>query len=103
MLYTSVIVNNQKHFQTNSVIHSVNTKKKLQRHISAASPKFFLQKFVYYAGINIFTNLPSTLKSLMNEKTHFKVGLKVCLNTHSFYSIDECQLSKNGSSAQRSV
>jgi hypothetical protein len=56
------------------------------------------QKSTYYSGIKIFNNLPSSLKSLMNEKGEFKVALKRYLNTHSFYSIDEFLLSKNDSS-----
>jgi hypothetical protein len=58
----------------------------------------FFQKSTYYSGINIFNNLPSSLKSLMNEKAEFKVALKRYLNTCSFYSVDEFLLSKNDSS-----
>jgi hypothetical protein len=35
------------------------------------------------SGIKIFNNLPSSLKSLMNEKAEFKVALKRYLTTHS--------------------
>jgi hypothetical protein len=52
----------------------------------------------YYSGIKIFNNLPSSLKSLTNEKAEFKVALKRYLNTHSFYSVDKFLLSKNDSS-----
>jgi hypothetical protein len=34
-------------------------------------------------------NLPSDLKSLMNGKAQFKIALKLYLNTHSFYCVDE--------------
>jgi hypothetical protein len=61
------------------------------------------QKSTYYVGIKIFNNLPSGLKSLMNEKAQFKVALKRYLNTHSFYSVDEFLLSKNDASFQRFV
>jgi hypothetical protein len=50
--------------------------------------------FIYYAGIKIFSNLPSDLKILMNGKAQFKIGLKRYSNTHSFYSVDEYLLSK---------
>jgi hypothetical protein len=53
---------------------------------------------VIISGIKIFNNLPSSLKSLMNEKAKFKVALKQYLNTHAFYSVDEFLLSKNDSS-----
>jgi hypothetical protein len=46
-------------------------------------------KSAYCAGIKIFSNLPSDLKCLVNEKAWFKVVLKWYLNTHSFYSVDE--------------
>jgi hypothetical protein len=49
---------------------------------------------IYYGGIKIFNNLPSDLKSLMNEKARLKTALKRHLNTHSFYSVDEYLLSK---------
>jgi hypothetical protein len=44
------------------------------------------QESVYYAGIKIFGNLPSDLKSLMNEKAWVQTALKLYLNTHLFYS-----------------
>jgi hypothetical protein len=47
------------------------------------------QKSTFYAGIRIFKRLPLSLISLKNEKTKFKVALRKCLNTHSFYSVDE--------------
>jgi hypothetical protein len=74
------IVNNQKHFQTNSVVHSVSTRNKHYLHRPTAKISVF-QKSVYYAGIKIFNNLPSSLKSLMNEEAQFKVALKRYLNT----------------------
>jgi hypothetical protein len=55
-------------------------------------------KSTYYSGINIFNNLPSSLKSLKNEKAEFKVALKRYLNTHAFHSVDEFLLSKTDSS-----
>jgi hypothetical protein len=82
------IINNQEHFQTNSAVHSVNTRNKHHLHIPAANLTCF-QKSTYYSGIKIFNNLPSGLKSLMNEKAQFEVALKRYLNTHSFYSVGE--------------
>jgi hypothetical protein len=40
-----------------------------------------LQKSAYYAGIKIFSNLPSDPRSPMNEKAQFKITLKRYLNT----------------------
>jgi hypothetical protein len=92
------IINNQEHFQINSVVHSVNTRNKNHLHRPVASLTGF-QKSTYYSGINIFNNLPSSLKSPMNEKATFKVALKIYLNTHSFYSVDEFLVSKTVSSS----
>jgi hypothetical protein len=92
------IINNQEHFQTNSAVHSVNTRNNNHLHITAANLICF-QKRTYYSGINIFNTLPSSLKSLMNEKAKFKVALKRYLNTHSFYSVDEFLVSKTVSSS----
>jgi hypothetical protein len=47
-----------------------------------------------YSGIKIFNNLPSSLKSVINEEAKFKVALKAYLNTHSFYFVDEFLVSR---------
>jgi IS1 family transposase len=47
------VVNNQEHFQTNSVIHSVNTRNRDHLHRPAANLSY-LQKSAYFAGISIF-------------------------------------------------
>jgi hypothetical protein len=96
--WLNFIISNQGHFQTNSVVHSVNTRNKhrLQRPIANLTG---FQKSTYYSGINIFNNLPSSLKSLMNENATFKEALKRYLNTCSFYCVDEFQVSKTDSSS----
>jgi hypothetical protein len=90
------IINSQEHFQTNSAVHSVNTGNKHHLHRPIANLSCF-QK-IAYSGIKIFSNLPSSLKSLTNEKAQFKVVLKRYSNTHSFYFVDEFLLSKNDAS-----
>ena len=89
----NLITNNEEHFQTNADVHSVNTRHKHCLHKPTANLSCF-QKSAYYAGINIFNNLPSDLKGLMNEKARFKIALKRYLNTHSFYSVDEYLVSR---------
>jgi hypothetical protein len=86
--WINFIANNEKHFQTNADVHSANTRHKHCRHKPIAKLSCF-QKNKYYAGIKIFSNLPSDLKSLMDEKALIKIVLKWYLNTHSFYSVDE--------------
>jgi hypothetical protein len=56
-----------------------------------------VQKSTFYAGIRIFNGLPLGLISLKNEKTKFKVALRKYLNKHSFYSVDEFFMYKDGS------
>jgi hypothetical protein len=53
---------------------------------------------MHYDGIKLFSSLPcKMLKSFMNHKAHFKVSLRRCLNTQSFYFIDEVRMLKNDS------
>jgi hypothetical protein len=53
------------------------------------------QKSAFCTGIKIFNSLPSSLTSLVNRKSQFKVALKRYLNTHSFYSVDEFLMFEN--------
>jgi hypothetical protein len=73
ILINGLILNTQERFQTNSVIHSFNTRNKNQLHRPIANHSCF-QKSAYYAGIKIFNSLPSSLKSLVNKKAQFKVA-----------------------------
>jgi hypothetical protein len=90
------ILNNQEFLQTNSAIHSVNTRNRDHLHIPTANLSRF-QKSAYFAGIKIFNSLPSDLRSLTNKKAQFKVALKRYLNIHSFYSVEEFLTIKNDS------
>jgi hypothetical protein len=87
------VANNQERFQTNSAIHSVNTRKRDHLHRPIVNLSYF-QKSAYNAGIKIFNSLLSNLRSLMNKMAQFKVALKRYLNTHSFYSVEECLMFK---------
>jgi hypothetical protein len=82
------VIHNLEHFQTNSVIHCVNTRNKHHLHRPTGNLTCF-QKSTNYSGIKIFNDLPASLKSLMNEKAILKIVLKEYLNTHSFYFVDE--------------
>jgi hypothetical protein len=72
-------------------IHCVNTRNKLHLHRPVANLTCF-QKSTYYSGIKSFSNLPASLRSLMNEKAKFKIASKQYLNKCSFYSVDEFPL-----------
>jgi hypothetical protein len=90
------VVNNQELFQTNSALHSVNTRNRDHLHRPIASISCF-QNCEYYASIKIFNSLPLNLRCLMNKKAQFKVALISYLNTHSFYCVQEFLTFKNDS------
>jgi hypothetical protein len=92
------VLNNLEHFQASSAIHCVNTRNKHNLHRPVASLTCF-QKSTYYTGINIFNNLPASLKSLMYEKANFIIAPKQYLNACSFYSVDELLLPKTESAS----
>jgi hypothetical protein len=56
-------------------LYSVNTRNKHHLHRQTTNLSCF-QKRAYYAGINIFNSLPSSLKSFMNDKAQFWVAQK---------------------------
>jgi len=90
------VVKNQQLFQTNSAIHSVNISNKDHLHTPSANLSCF-QKNCCYDGTDIFNSLPLNLKSPVNTNAQFKVRLKLYLNTHSFYSVEEIATFKNDS------
>jgi IS1 family transposase len=90
----SFIVNNQEKFQTNSSVHNINTRNKHHLHRPNANLSCF-QKSTLYDAIRIYNSLPCSLTSLKKEKAKLKEALKIYLNTHSFYSIDEFFMCKN--------
>jgi hypothetical protein len=78
------IVNNQEHFQTNSAVQCVKTRSKNQLHRPVANDFMFSEKCIF-AGIKIFNSLTSSLTSLINIKTRFKLALNyIKLITHFF-------------------
>ena len=88
------ILNNQDNFQTNSSIHSIDTRNKHQLHRPNANLSCF-QK-VHSMPVSEFSK-DSLWVSFKNEKTKSKVALRKYLNTHSFYSVDEFFMYKDGS------
>jgi hypothetical protein len=71
----NLIVNNLELLQTNSTLHSINTRNKNHLHRPVASLSCF-QKGAHYAGIKIFNSLPPILKTISGKKETFKVALK---------------------------
>ena len=84
----SFFIGNQDKFQTNSSVHSINTRNKHHLHRPVAKLSCF-QKGATYSGIRIFNNLPRSITSLKNENPQFKVDITIFLYAHSFYSVNE--------------
>jgi hypothetical protein len=84
----SFFIGNQGKFRTNSSVHNINTRNKHHLHRPVANLSCF-KKGASYSGIRIFNSLPRSITNLKNEKTQFKVTLKMFLNAYSFYSVDE--------------
>jgi hypothetical protein len=76
-------VNNRENFQTNSSVHSINTRNKHHFNRPIANLSCF-PKSAFCSGIRIFNSLPRSLTNLKNEKAQFKVALRRYLNVHSF-------------------
>jgi hypothetical protein len=47
------------------------------------------QKGAYYLGIKFFNNLPLEIKNVAGNPKKFKIALKKCLHTYSFYIMEE--------------
>jgi hypothetical protein len=47
------------------------------------------QKGAYCSGIKFFNNLPSEIKNVAGNQKKFKIALKKCLYTYSFYTLEE--------------
>jgi hypothetical protein len=84
----SFVVDNIQKFQTNSDIHNISTRYRYNLHVTNTNLSKY-QKGFYYTGINLFHNLPPTIKSLNHDIKKFKPALKEYLPSHSFYSVEE--------------
>jgi hypothetical protein len=69
------LVNNQEIFQTDSSVHSINTRNKHDLHRPVANLSCF-QKSAFYSGIRIFNSFPHRLTNLKNEKAQLKGALR---------------------------
>jgi hypothetical protein len=49
----------------------------------------FVQKGVFYSGVNIYNLLPTSIKCHFRQPKRFKVKLRSFLLEHSLYSLDE--------------
>ena len=76
------IINNQEIFKINSSVHNINTRNKHHLHRQNANLSCF-QKSTFYAGIQIFSNLPPSMTNLKNDMAKFKAALRKYLHTRS--------------------
>jgi hypothetical protein len=82
------VVNNRNLFLDNTELYTIKTRNSCNLHPPLAHLTKY-QKGVYYAGIRIFSHLPTSIKSIANETEEFKKTLKRFLLDNSFYSMDE--------------
>ena len=75
-------------YKTNHEIHNITTRSNKNLHPPVCNLTVF-QKGAYYSGINLFNHLPRKIKSLLNEIKLCKPALKMFLNAHSFYSVED--------------
>jgi hypothetical protein len=67
------VVNNPNNFETNSALHSINTRYKNQLHRPTVNLSS-IQKGVTYSAIKIYDSLPSDISRLQNDKSKFKLA-----------------------------
>jgi hypothetical protein len=82
------VVNNRNLFLDNVDLFTIKTRNSYNLHLSLSHLTTY-QKGVYCTGIRVFSHLPTSIKSIMNETKVFKKTLKRFLLDNSFYSMDE--------------
>ena len=80
---TTLTVNNQVNFLTNSPVLNINTSNKHHLHRPYTN-LFCFQKSTFYAGIKILNSLPPSVAILKNDEAKFKVALRKYLNGQFF-------------------
>jgi hypothetical protein len=82
------VVQNKNFVSTNNENHNLGTRKSNTLYLPQANLSIY-QKGTYYLGIEIFNNLPLEIKNAAGNQKQFKIALKKCLYTYSFYTIEE--------------
>jgi hypothetical protein len=82
------VINNRHLFLDNAELYTIKTKNSYNLHPPLSHLTKY-QKGLYYAGIRVFTHLPSHIKSIASETYVFKKNLKRFLLDNLFYSMDE--------------
>jgi hypothetical protein len=82
------IIKNRDQFLSNSEVQNISTRYNSNLHLPLENLTLH-QKGVFYAGIKIYSHLPSIVKDLSNDGKCFKIALKGYLLDSSFYSLEE--------------
>ena len=75
-------------FITNTEVHEMNTRHKLNLHVPSVRLTR-VQKGLYYSGISLYNSLPLNIKKVAYDFCQFRHKLKDFLIENSFYSIEE--------------
>jgi hypothetical protein len=81
------VMNNIDKFQTNNSVHMINTRSNDLLHIPITHLSSY-QRGVYYSGVKLFNTLPTNISVLKNDKNQFRIVLRSCLLTNSFFLIN---------------
>jgi hypothetical protein len=82
------VINNIGVFNFNNEIHKYTTRFHGNLDVPSVNTIKF-KKGPYIAGIQVYNQLPQSMKMLANDKKSFKFALKRFLYHNSFYSMDE--------------
>jgi hypothetical protein len=81
------LVQNKTLFLTNTENYNFDTRQRNNLYLPQANLTTY-QKGAY-SGIKIFNNLPFEIKKFAGNQKKFKIALKKCLYTYSFYTFEE--------------
>jgi hypothetical protein len=82
------VIDNQNNFRSGVEVHGVNARNKNQLYLPTSNLSVF-QKGTTFSGIRLVNGLPGTIRSLRNNRVHFKNNLLSYLMTNSFYTVAE--------------
>jgi len=82
------VVTNRNLFPDNAELYSIKTRNSHNLRLPLPHLTKY-QKGVHYAGVRLFSHLPTYIKKSTNESKVFKKTLKKFLMDNSFYSVDE--------------
>lgn len=82
------VVGNSDIYQTNYILHGINTRQKNKLHIPSVKLSH-VQKGVFYLSIKVSNALSSNIVDLQNNTSRFRNDLQRYLAMNVFYSVDE--------------